>query len=259
MSGRLSLPHVLTMKIPHSQTEAPQRVTLDYVSRRPLKTQANRKTRILRLIVQIHRGDSIKATELKSVLGISAWAAFRLQTQTAPLRMPPTLTGALRPYLEAVRRADAKTNRGSSKQRQPNRTQQLKLGYAAKRGAEAEYEHALELLEHIVEDYPGLAVWFDRPVVFSQVSNLTPDAEGVPRLLESRSQHAIQAVGGKELKTVALACLYDALKTCGPSKSTRQASPFIAEAPDWGSTDIEQGIGAAEPFDLDNELFRGLL
>lgn len=259
MSGRLTLPHVLTMKIPHTQTEAPQRITLDYVSRRPLKTQANRKTRILRLIVQIHRGDGIKATELKSVLGISAWAAFRLQTQIAPLRMPPTLTGKLRPYLGALRRANAKTSRGGNKQRQPNRTQQFKLGYAAKRGAEAEYEHALELLEHIAEDNPGLAVWFDRPLVFGQFGDLSPNAEGVPRLLGSRSQHAIQAVGSKERKAAALACLYDALKTCGPSKSTRRASPFSAEALDWVGTDIDKDIGAAGPFDLDNDLFRGLL
>jgi len=247
------------MKTQTRKAVVPHRVTLDYVSRRPLKTQADRKTRILRLIVQIHRGDGIKATELKSVLGISAWAAFRLQTQTEPLRMPPTLTGKLRPYLEALRRADAKTSRGSNRQRQPNRTQQFKLGYAVKRGTEAEYEHALELLEHIAEDYPGLMAWFDRPVVFGQTGDLTPDAEGVPRLMGSRSQYAIQTVCSKELKTVALACLYDALKTCGPSKSTRQASPFSAEAPDWGSTDIEQGIGAAELFDLDNELFSGLL
>jgi hypothetical protein len=247
------------MKIPHSQTEAPQRVTLDYVSRRPLKTQANRKTRILQLIVQIHRGDGIKATELKSVLGSSAWTAFRLQTQTGPLRMPPTLTGELRPYLEALRRADAKTSRGSNRQRQPNRTQQFKLGYAAKRGTEAEYEHALELLEHIAEDYPGLTAWFDRPVMFGQTGDLTPDAEGVPRLLGSRSQYAIQTVCSKELKTVAMACLYDALKTCGPSKSTRQATPFSAKAPDWVGTEIDKDIGAAGPFDLDNDLFRGLL
>ena len=259
MSGRLTLPHALTMKTHPRKAEVPHRVTLDYVSRRPLKTEADRKTRILQLIVQIHRGDGIKATELKSVLGSSAWTAIRLQTQTGPLRMPPTLTGELRPYLEALRRADAKTSRGSNRQRQPNRTQQFKLGYAAKRGTEAEYEHALELLEHIAEDYPGLTAWFDRPVMFGQTGDLTPDAEGVPRLLGSRSQYAIQTVCSKELKTVAMACLYDALKTCGPSKSTRQATPFSAKAPDWVGTEIDKDIGAAGPFDLDNDLFRGLL
>ena len=259
MSGRLTLPHALTMKTHPRKAEVPHRVTLDYVSRRPLKTEADRKTRILQLIVQIHRGDGIKATELKSVLGSSAWTAFRLQTQTGPLRMPPTLTGELRPYLEALRRADAKTSRRSGKQRQQPRSQQFKLGYAVKRGAEAEYEHALELLEHLAEDYPGLAAWFDRPLNFGQLGDLTPDAEGVPRLQGSRSQHAIRAVGSKELKTITVACLYDALKTCGPSKSTRQATTFSAKAPDWVGTEIDKDIGAAGPFDLDNDLFRGLL
>lgn len=247
------------MKTTHTQTEAPRRVTLDYVSRRQPKAKADRKTRILQLIVQMHRGDSIKATELKSVLGTSAWTAFRLQAAAAPSRVPPTLAGELRPYLEAVRRADARVSRGGGKQRQQIRTQQFKLGYAAKRGVEAGYEHALELLEHIAEDYPGLAVWFDRPLVFGQFSDLTPDAEGVPRLLESRSQHAIKAVGSKELKTVALACLYDALKTCGPSKSTRQVNTCHPDTSGWGGANIGQELDAACPFDLDNELFRGLL
>ena len=259
MSGRLTLPHALTMKTHPRKAEVPHRVTLDYVSRRPLKTEADRKTRILQLIVQIHRGDGIKATELKSVLGSSAWTAFRLQTQTGPLRMPPTLTGELRPYLEALRRADAKTSRGSNRQRQPNRTQQFKLGYAAKRGTEAEYEHALELLEHIAEDYPGLTAWFDRPVMFGQTGDLTPDAEGVPRLLGSRSQYAIQTVCSKELKTVAMACLYDALKTCGPSKSTWQLNTCSPDISGWGDANIGQEFGATEPFDLDNDFLRGLL
>ena len=247
------------MKTPHTPKEAPPRVTLDYVSRRQPKTKTDRKTRILQLIVQMHRGGGIKATELKSVLRASAWTAFRSQAAAAPSRMPPMLAGELRPYLEAVRRADAKASRSGGKQRQQIRTQQFKLGYAVKRGAEAEYEHALELLEHLAEDYPGLAAWFDRPLNFGQLGDLTPDAEGVPRLQGSRSQHAIRAVGSKELKTITVACLYDALKTCGPSKSTRQATPFSAKAPDWVGTEIDKDIGAAGPFDLDNDLFRGLL
>lgn len=247
------------MKTPDIQTEAPQRITLDYVSRRQPKAKTDRRTRIFQLIVQIHRGDGVKATELKSVLGTSAWTTFRLQSAAAPARMPPQLAGELRSYLEAVRRADAKASRGGIQQRQQPRAQQFKLGYTAKRSAEAEYEHALEQLEHIAESTPGLAVWFDRPLEFGQFGDLTPDAEGVPRLLGSRSPHAIKAVGNEEQKTVALACLYDALKTCGPSKSTRQASPFSAEAPDLVGTDIYQDIGAAGLFDLDNDLFRGLL
>ena len=247
------------MKTPDTATEAPRRITLDYVSRRQPKTKTDRKTRILQLIVQMHRGDDFKASELKPVLGTSAWTAFQSQAAAAPSRMPPMLAGELHPYLEAVRRADAKASRSSGKQRQQPRSQQFKLGYAVKRGAEAEYEHALELLEHLAEDYPGLAAWFDRPLNFGQLGDLTPDAEGVPRLQGSRSQHAIRAVGSKELKTITVACLYDALKTCGPSKSTRQATPFSAKAPDWVGTEIDKDIGAAGPFDLDNDLFRGLL
>ena len=169
------------------------------------------------------------------------------------------LAGELHSYLEAVRRADAKTSRRSGKQRQQPRSQQFKLGYAVKRGAEAEYEHALELLEHLAEDYPGLAAWFDRPLNFGQLGDLTPDAEGVPRLQGSRSQHAIRAVGSKELKTITVACLYDALKTCGPSKSTRQLNTCSPDISGWGDANIGQEFGATEPFDLDNDFLRGLL
>lgn len=249
----------MTMKTHHTQTETLQRVTLDCVSRHQPKTKADRKARILQLIVQMHRGEGIKATELKSVLRASAWTAFQSQAAAAPPRMQPMLAGELRPYLEAVRRADAKVSRSSGKQRQQTRTQQFKLGYAAKRGAEAEYEHALELLEHLAEDYPGLTVWFDRPLNFGQLGDLTPDAEGVPRLLGSRSQHVIKAIGSKELQTATLTCLYDALKTCGPPKSTRQLNTRRPETSFEIDADIDQEIGVVEPFNLDNDLFRGLL
>ena len=247
------------MKTPDTATEAPRRITLDYVSRRQPKTKTDRKTRILQLIVQMHRGDDFKASELKPVLGTSAWTAFQSQAAAAPSRMPPMLAGELHPYLEAVRRADAKASRSSGKQRQQPRSQQFKLGYAVKRGAEAEYEHALELLEHLAEDYPGLAAWFDRPLNFGQLGDLTPDAEGVPRLQGSRSQHAIKAVGSKELKTITLACLYEALKTCGPPKSTWQLNTCSPDISGWGDANIGQEFGATEPFDLDNDFLRGLL
>ena len=247
------------MKTPDTATEAPRRITLDYVSRRQPQTKTDRKTRILQLIVQMHRGGGIKATELKSVLMASAWTAFQSQAAAAPSRIPPMLAGELHSYLEAVRRADAKTSRRSGKQRQQPRSQQFKLGYAVKRGAEAEYEHALELLEHLAEDYPGLAAWFDRPLNFGQLGDLTPDAEGVPRLQGSRSQHAIRAVGSKELKTITVACLYDALKTCGPSKSTWQLNTCSPDISGWGDANIGQEFGATEPFDLDNDFLRGLL
>ena len=114
-------------------------------------------------------------------------------------------------------------------------------------------------LEHLAEDYPGLAAWFDRPLNFGQLGDLTPDAEGVPRLQGSRSQHAIRAVGSKELKTITVACLYDALKTCGPSKSTRQLNTCSPDISGWGDANIGQEFGATEPFDLDNDFLRGLL
>jgi hypothetical protein len=232
---------------------------LDYVSRRQPKAKTDRRTRIFQLIVQIHRGDGVNATELKSVLGTSAWTTFRLQSAAAPARMPPQLAGELRSYLEAVRRADAKASRGGIQQRQQPRAQQFKLGYTAKRSAETEYEHALEQLEHIAESTTGLAVWFDRPLAFGQFGDLTPDAEGVPRLLGSRSPHAIKAVGNEEQKNAALACLYDVLKTCGPSKLTQQLNTRRLDTSCEVGADIDQEISATGSFDLDSDLLRGLL
>ena len=246
------------MKTPKNPSEAPQLFTLDYVTRSQPKVETDRKTRIRQLIDQIQRGDGFKATELKAALGLHAWKAYRQQTKSAPSRMPKFLTSALRPYLAAVRRADAKTRKDEGKQRIGTPTQRFKLG-SVKRSAESEYEHALELLEVIAEDYPGLSVWFDRPIEVDQFDNLTPDANGVPRLLASRSMYADTEVGDKELKNTALISLHDALTTCGLSKSTLQAHPHLYDALDWLNSEFEPELGSVSSSDIDGDPFSGLL
>lgn len=246
------------MKTPKNPSEAPQSFTFDYVSRRQPKVKTDRKTRIRQLIDQIQQGDGFNATELKAVLGLHAWKAYRQQTKSVPPRMPKSLTSALRPYLAALRRADSKTRNGEGKQGIGTPTQRFKLG-SAKRSAEGEYEHALELLEVIAEDYPALGVWFDRPIEVDQFDNLTPDANGVPRLLGSRSMYADTAVGDKDLKNTTLIYLHDALKTCGLSKSTPPAHTHLYDALDWLDPDIGPELGSVSSSDIDGDPLSWLL
>lgn len=59
------------------------------------------------------------------------------------------------------------------------------------RKAEHEYEKAIEILEELLADEPGLVECLDRPVILTgENCNVWPDAEDVPRLINSRSQFA---------------------------------------------------------------------
>ena len=57
--------------------------------------------------------------------------------------------------------------------------------------AEAMYESALETLSELNAQTPGFDVFMDRPLCFDGegIDALTPDATGVPRLRDSRSQY----------------------------------------------------------------------
>jgi hypothetical protein len=252
------------MKTPENQSHTNQGSKLIYVSCNPPKKSTDRKERIQSLIEQIQLGDRFKSSELKAALGSVAWAAFQQETAThAPSRKSPNAAGELRPYLETVRRADAKASKCGGRERHLSRKQRFKAGPAF-RGMAAMYERALVLLEEWVEHYPGLEIWFDRPLVFGQLGDLTADADGMPRLLWSRSPYALTDGPRKELARVALTYLYEAPKTCGQpkskSKSTLRPKTLHEVESDWIDIVIAPDFSESDPFnDLDDDLFRGLL
>ena len=197
------------MKTHHPKADVPYRVTLDYVSRHSHKTKTDRKAQILRLIVQIQRNEGFKAAELRAALGATAWQAFQQQTQSS--RIPKEVAKLLRPYRDALQRADALNRRPARPL--PSPKQRFKMGCCAN-SAEMEYERALELLQCLFEDDPGIGRWFDRPVWFGVPDEPTPDAEEMPRVRGSRSPYALLESKRKELDSSALVALVDALATC---------------------------------------------
>lgn len=110
----------------------------------------------------------------------------------------------LNPYVEKLKEADAlyhsaertKPNVRPSKKTLwdvANHNRHLSSRGLKHRKAEITYERALEILEELLSDYPWLCDFLDRPVSFSHEDcNVSPDAHGVPRLFNSRSQFAIK-------------------------------------------------------------------
>lgn len=179
----------------------------------------DRRTRIRQLIEKIQRKAGFKAAEMKAALGAIAWRSFQEQTQSSPI--PKEVEKLLRPYQEALQRADALNRRPA--RALPSPQQRFRMGNHGTQSAEGEYERALELLQCLFDDYPSLGQWFDRPVRFGTSSELTPDAEGVPRVRGSRSPYALPNLKREELDGVALAALFAALETC---PTVNSASPL---------------------------------
>lgn len=223
------------MKTPDTQNEAHQRPTLDYASRRQPKAKTDRKTRIQSLIEQIQLGCSFKSSELKAALGSVAWQAFQQQTQSSSI--PKEVAKLLRPYQEALQRADA-LNRSPARPL-PSPKQRFKMG-CRPNSAEMEYERASELLQILFDDDPAIGRWFDRPVRFGTPDEPTPDAEEMPRVRGSRSPYALPNLTRKELDSAALAALFAALDTCktvNPTPPLAWLLPLKAEADGFDSVE----------------------
>lgn len=170
----------------------------------------DRQTRIQQLIEKIQRNDGFKAVEIRAALGATACRAFQQQTQSS--RIPKEVAKLLHPYQEVLQRADALNRR--PERTLPSPMQRFKMGRHGVHSAEREYERALELLQCLFDDAPGVGRWFDRPVRFGAPDEPTPDAEGMPRVRGSRSPYALPNVNRKELDSAALAALFAALEAC---------------------------------------------
>lgn len=207
-----------------------------FVSSHQSPTQHDRKMRIQRLIEKIQRNDGFKAAELRAALGATAWQAFQQQTQSS--RIPKEVAKLLRPYQEALQRADALNRRPVRPH--PSPKQRFKMGCCAN-SAEMEYERASELLQCLFDDDPAIGRWFDRPVRFGVPEVPTLDAEEMPRIRGSRSQYARPNMKRKELDSAALAALFDALancKTVNPTPTLAWLLPLNERAERLGSVEL---------------------
>lgn len=192
-------------------------------------TKPDRQTRIQQLIEKIQRHDGFKAAEMRAALGATAWRDFQEQAQSSYI--PKEVARLLRPYQEALQRADALNRR--PERALPSPMQRFKMGHHGAQSAEREYERALECLQCLFDDAPGVGRWFDRPVRFGAPDEPTPDAEGMPRVRGSRSPYALPNMSRKELDAAALAALLaalDACKTVNPASSLAWLLPLDEQA-----------------------------
>lgn len=198
------------MKTPHLAIASAQDSELPSVFWQQSPTRPDRRMRIQQLIEKIQRKDGFKAAELRAALGTNAWRAFQQQTQTS--RIPKEIAKLLRPYQEALQRADALNQ--LPVRPLPSPKQRFKMGRHGAQSAEREYERALEFLQCLFDDDSGVGRWFDRPVRFGASDEPTPDAEEMPRVRGSRSPYTLPHLNRKELDSAALAALFAALESC---------------------------------------------
>ena len=165
-----------------------------------------------KLLAELKSKHDVPDESLKLVLDEESWQ--RLQraiglVENAKHNPPPPITDQIRrdlcAYLEKLAEADRLENRANhtSANAAPSsmtiRRHRMRAhatsGFMSSQAilrarAEAMYESALETLNDLNGQY-GFDVFMDRPLCFDGVSIdvLTPDAAGVPRLRDSRSQY----------------------------------------------------------------------
>ena len=172
-----------------------------------------RKTSLVRkLLAELKSKHDVPDASLKLVLDEESWQ--RLQktiglVENYKHNPPPPITDQircdLRAYLEKLAEADrleiradhtsTNTAPSSNTKRRHRMRGHATSGFISSQTilrarAEAMYESALETLSELNGQY-GFDVFMDRPLCFDGVSIdvLTPDAAGVPRLRDSRSQY----------------------------------------------------------------------
>lgn len=156
-----------------------------------LKT-LDRKARIQALIEKIHQRYNVKLSELKAALGKAGWNAYQEEIcAMSPRPMTRQDISELTRYEDAVRLADRLYYRtGNKVSRTDSPKQRFKQG-PFRRDAEVEYDRAFEILEDLVSTRPGVARFFDRPLVFGQLGDLSHDPASAPRLNGSRSPYTL--------------------------------------------------------------------
>ena len=157
----------------------------------PLKT-LDRSARIQTQIEKFQQGNNVKSSELKAALGKVGWNAYQKELcAMSPRPMTMQDISELKRYQDAVHTADRVYYRtGNKVSRTLSPKQRFKRGLF-RHDAESAYERAFEILEDLVSTQPWLARFFDRPLVFGQLGDLSHDPEGAPRLNGSRSPYTM--------------------------------------------------------------------
>ena len=146
------------------------------------------------LIERLESGCSVKSRYIQMALGADAWEGLKDELKRLNPPMPDHIAAELKQYearLEPADRLYALAERSHRsgfsirRRRWPIRTKSLHTR------AESAYEDAILYIKQAVVMHPGIVVWLDRPVNGDELdSDLSPEPDGVPRLITSKSQYA---------------------------------------------------------------------
>ena len=166
----------------------------EVVCREAPANDAERKKLIQCLLDKFHSCENVADSDIKWAIGAGAWKGLKAEISASNRPVPAYFKSIFRTYLAILKRADFLYARAESS-RSDHRSGSSYVGLHPKKSlacqAENAYDDAHEELQQVLEEYPDAISYLDRPVRFGMVEGtLSPDPEGVPRLITSRSQYA---------------------------------------------------------------------
>lgn len=178
----------------HQQTVFDQ----EPVARNALRIVACRKRLMLlnNLIEGMRSGKVVTERQIRAAISQSEWGRYNEEKHSTKLpKMPQNVRQQFSRYNAllciADRRFDRAENSAGSPRTMLRRTRRPDL-QSPYRLAEMDYEHALEVLEDLLQRNPGFSAFLDRPVSFGLGNAPSPDQESVPRLITSLSPYRLQ-------------------------------------------------------------------
>lgn len=161
---------------------------------RQIANDDDRGKGLLRLIHQLESGGDVSDDAIRMAIGAHAWKGFRAEAkQLSPSPMPRHIASVLYKYAELLRVADDLYRR-AERNGSTYCTEIEYVGLRPKKSihnqAANAYERALEFLDEECSEQPGMVTWLDRPYMAGHETTASPDPEGVPRLITSRSPYA---------------------------------------------------------------------
>lgn len=174
-------------------------------------SETERRARLQCLIAIHQSGKEAKSKDIKLAITADEWERYEteyqmLRHQLYSQGVPRHISSLFKEYNAALRKADRLASRaargGSSASRSVKRRHFRPIRETSLcNQAESAYEHALELLQELLELNLGIGAYLDRPARFGQIEGTaTLEPNGMPRLITSRSEYALN--DGKSRKTV---------------------------------------------------------
>lgn len=172
------------------------------------------------LLKNWHSLKGVPRRKLKMALSPEEWQTYDAESRQDNFPEPEAyIRRQINRYSELLRKADA-LQCGADNHKISLFPHRLRMSVRPVQSrqdrADIAYLHAWEYLEEIAGDFPGIALWFDRPLDLSQTSNSASDcAEGIPRPIWSRSQYTLRhgkpKLSQRELARAALEASHDRL------------------------------------------------